>query len=311
MTPETAKHRARLLTAVRTFFARRDVLEVETPILAQASAVDCHIDLFTAAAQGGHDSTCRFLQTSPELHMKRLLTRGYPDIYQLARVFRSDERGRLHNPEFTMVEWYRRGFSMLQLMHEVAELCRKVLGDIPVSFVDYRELFVTHTGIDPLAASLDDIQGLLTARDSASPRFESRSDALQYALSVAIEPKLARATLCFIHSYPAEQAILARLDPDDPRVSRRFELFYNGTELANGWEELLAPDQNRDRFEAQNSRRRRRGKPPIPLDERFLTALDRGAPACAGVALGFDRLMMHAVGADRLEQVIAFPWDEA
>lgn len=311
MTPQTAKRRARILTDTRAFFARRGLLEVETPVLAQASAVDCHIDLFTAAPQNHPGNRPRFLQSSPELHMKRLLTQGYPDIFQIARVFRAGEQGRLHNPEFTMVEWYRRGFSMERLMREVAELCCVALGERPVSYFDYRGLFRKRAGIDPLTASLDEIQDFITACDSASPRFESRTDALQYALSREIEPTLPRRTLCFIHGYPAEQAILALLDPRDPRIARRFELFHDGVELANGWEELLDSRLNRERFQTQNAQRQQREKPPIPIDERFLAALADGAPACAGVALGFDRLVMQAVGAEQLEDVLSFPWQDA
>jgi elongation factor P--(R)-beta-lysine ligase len=308
MTPSTARKRAGVINAVRTFFVQRDVLEIETPVLSAGAIADRHIDLFSLSPSG---ASVRYLQSSPEQHMKRLLCDGYPDIFQIARVFRQEERGRQHNPEFTMLEWYRRGFSMMHLIDEVGELCAAVLGAKPVRMVAYRDIVMEHTGLDPLTADRNDVLQYVASR-GFEPRIEgSRADVFQYLFALLVEPELPKDTLLFVHSYPADQAVLAALDPDNPTVAKRFELFVGGIELANGWEELADAAQNVARAEEENAQRSTLGKQPIPLHPAFVRGLRKGLPACSGVALGLDRLIMLAAGAADIADVLTFPWDNA
>lgn len=311
MSPEMARRRAEVRAGIRQYFAEQHVLEVETPAIGQAASTDVHIDLFCTVPHQQTDASARFLQTSPELHMKRLLAHGYPDIYQMSRVFRADEQGRHHNPEFTMLEWYRHGFSMRHLMDDVARLCKAVLGDRTVRHSAYADLFREHAGLDPLVCSLDDVVSVVSASDHDAPAFDTLTDALQYVMSQWVEPALPAEDLVFVHDYPASQAVLATLSQNDPRVANRFELFHGGLELANGWEELIDPDENRARLEHDNVRRMQMGRQPVPVDTRFLDALHRGMPPCAGVALGVDRLVMLATGASAIDGVLTFPWDDA
>lgn len=251
--------------------AARQVLEVQTPVLGPATVTDPHVDALAVGGSG-------FLQTSPEYAMKRLLAAGAPSIYQLGPVFRAGEAGRLHSQEFTMLEWYRLGFNDDTLMAEVAELVDTILGP-----ADYRKLSYAQ---------------LL----SQSPEPAGAAEDLRIA--AAIE-QLGPARI-FIVDYPARHAALARLRADDAAVAARFELVVNGVELANGYFELGDAVQLRERFESDNAQRISLGKPQIALDEAFLAAMEAGLPECAGVALGVDRLIMLAVGADRLEQVLTF-----
>jgi len=297
--------RARLLAAVRGFFAQRGVLEVVTPVLGRAADPEPEIQPFRVAAPEGD----RYLQTSPEFHMKRLLAAGSGPIYQISHAFRAGEAGRRHNPEFLLLEWYWPGFDHFRLMDEVADLVNQVLGrSLPVERIAYRKLFLEHLDLDPLAA--DEATLAATARrlgfDVAG--LSGRDAWLELLMAMVIEPELGRGRLTFVHGYPASQAALARLDPDDPRVARRFELYLEGVELANGYHELADAAEQRARFEAHNAERRRRGLPVLPLDEALLAALAQGLPDCAGVALGLDRLLMLSRGADRLDAVLEFPW---
>jgi lysyl-tRNA synthetase class 2 len=221
-----------------------------------------------------------FLHSSPEYAMKRLLAAGSGDIYQICHVARGLESGRLHNPEFTLVEWYRLGFSLEALMDEVEALVRELLGRVSAQRaserISYRDVFARDMWLELLMGSL-------------------------------VGPRLGRKALTFVHGHPATQAALARLDPREPRAARRFELYCDGIELANGFHELAAPNEQRARFERDNARRRRLGLPVFPPDERLLAALAGGFPDCAGVALGFDRTLMLATGATHIDEVLAFP----
>lgn len=252
--------------------------------------------------------------------MKRLLAAGSGDIYQVCHVARGLERGRYHNAEFTLIEWYRLGFTLEQLMDEVEALVRAVLGprakDLATERVTYRDAFIAASGIDPLActhAELEDSarelgfepQSALPGNDRAAPA--ERDELLELLMGARIGPQLGRNALTFVHRYPASQAALARLDPADPRCALRFELYCNGIELANGFDELASAQEQRARFEADLAERARRGLPVHALDERLLAALESGLPPCAGVALGFDRLLMLAAGAQHIDEVIAFP----
>lgn len=305
--PLTNLHkRAEILATIRAFFAARGVMEVETPLLSAAATTDVHLS--SVPAGGG------YLHTSPEFPMKRLLATGSGDIYQLCHVFRDGEAGRLHNPEFTMLEWYRVGFDHHALMDEVAELVRAVLpsageGDR----LTYRQAFESQAGFDPFNAGVDDCRACLS-RAGIEAEAGSALDYdgwLDLVAGAVVYPRLGRAGLCFVYDYPESQAALARVRAGDPPVAERFEAFMGGIEIANGYHELTDAGEQRRRFEADLARRHELGLPQPPMDERLLAALDAGLPDCAGVALGVDRLAMLAVGAAGIEEVIAFAGDRA
>jgi lysyl-tRNA synthetase class 2 len=246
--------------------------------------------------------------------MKRLLAAGSGDIFQVCHVFRGAERGRHHNPEFTMVEWYRLGFSLEQLMREVADLVRAVLGqDLPLEFVSYRDAVRRHAGFDPLDAGIEVLQRAAQALglDARHAREAGRDELLDLIVGAQVGPALGAATLTFMHLYPASQAALARLDTQDPRLALRFELYHRGVELANGYHELSNAAEQRMRFAADQQSRAARGLPVASLDQNLLAALDAGLPDCAGVALGFDRVLMLATNAASIEDVLAFPTERA
>ena len=307
---ETLKIRARVLQSIRAFFVERDVLEVETPILSKSAITDPQLESFMTQ----FNQTDYYVHTSPEFYMKRLLAAGSGDIYQIARVFRVDEQGRNHNPEFSMLEWYRPGMDHHALMKEVAALVLQVLGrDLPVVKRSYQSLFQARFGIDPLVADAAALHAVAVA--AAVPGAEQlvldRDGWLDLLLTYGIEAELGRDELTFVTDYPASQAVLARLNPADPRTAARFELYVDGLELANGFWELADADEQRTRFEADRAQRAAAGQPDIPLDERLLAALAAGLPDCAGVALGLDRLLMCRQGAGSLDRVMAFTIERA
>jgi lysyl-tRNA synthetase class 2 len=310
----TLRLRAELLAATRSFFAARGVLEVDTPALVRHAVTDRHIH--SAQVQlPGHGAPL-YLHTSPEYAMKRLLAAGSGDIFQIAHVFRGDERSALHNAEFTLVEWYRCGFSMQQLMDEVALLAGMLLALPPGSTYDaisYQQAFARELGCEPLTAPLDALREL-AARHRLDQELCARCDRdqlLDWLMGSAVGPRLGAERLCFVHSYPASQAALARLDPDDARVARRFELYFRGIELANGFEELTDAGAQRARFEADREQRRQDRLPLPDIDQALLDALAAGLPAVAGVALGFDRLLMLRTGASDISAVLAFALERA
>lgn len=307
--------RAALLSRTREFFAARGVLEVDTPLLVNAPVSDVHI--VSAAVQlGGRASAADsaqpllYLHTSPEYAMKRLLASGSGDIYQVCHVVRGGEAGKLHNPEFTLIEWYRLGFSLEQLMEEVEALVRLLLGPAAAGRaserLSYRDAFLRELGLDPLSASDAALARAARPLGFADPRAD-RDTWLELLMGSAVGPRLGRNALTFLHAYPASQAALARLDPRDARVARRFELYCDGVELANGFQELASATEQRARFARDNARRRQLGLPCSPPDERLLAALESGLPECAGVALGFERTLMLASGAAHIDEVLTFP----
>ncbi len=300
--------RADILARIRVFFAARGVLEVETPVLAHYPATDPQIHSLYArcAGPGVPAGETLYLQTSPEFAMKRLLCAGAGPIYQIARVFRDGERGRMHNPEFTLLEWYRPGFDHHALMDEVAELVCAVLDLSAVSErLSYAEVFRIHLGLDPHAAPTAELAACARAHGLDAPALD-RDGWLDLLLSHLIQPRLGGERPLFLYDYPASQAALARLRGDDPVVGERFELYLHGIELANGYHELGDAGEQRARFAQDNERRRAAGLPALPLDERLLAALAHGLPACAGVALGLDRLLMLAAGVRDIDEVMAF-----
>lgn len=307
--------RADLLQRTRQFFAERGLLEVETPALSMAAATDLHIDSLVAQSAGGE--LRGWLHTSPEFPMKRLLAAGAGDIWQIARVFRSGEAGRRHNPEFTLIEWYRVGWDADRLMDEVGELLRALAAGLlepgEERRLSYREAFRRHAGLDPFTAAGPDIAAALAARGVAVPAglAADRDACLDLALAALVEPGLDPSRPTFIYDFPASHAALARIRPGDPPVAERFELFFGGMEIANGFHELLDPVEQAARFSADLGARRARDLAEPPMDRRLLDALAHGLPDCAGVALGFDRLVMALAGASHIDEVLAFPWSRA
>jgi lysyl-tRNA synthetase class 2 len=306
------KLRAELLAKLRQFFVARNVLEVDTPALSWSGATDYHIQSFRVdAGQGG----ALYLHTSPEFPMKRLLAAGSGDIWQLAKVFRRGEVGRLHNPEFSLLEWYRLGFDHHRLMQETAELVAVLVPTLKAAteYLTYREAFQRHARLDPFRASAADCSATLKATGRHPPA-EQELDLdgwLDLLAGELVYPALGQGGLTFIYDYPASQAALARVRPGEPPVAERFEAFLQGIELANGFHELLDAAEQRRRFEQDRARRKAEGLMDVPLDERLIEALAHGLPECSGVALGFDRLVMIAAGARSLEDVLAFPADRA
>ncbi len=309
---ETLERRAALLARTRAFFAARGVLEVETPTLVSAPVTDVHIH--SARAELGQGAPPYFLHTSPEYAMKRLLAAGCGDLFQICRVVRGLERGPLHNPEFTLVEWYRLGFSLERLMSEVEALVRELLGPDArraAERITYRDAFVRELGLDPLTAEPGELARAARAAGYVAGAAAERDELLDFLMAACVGPRLGRAALAFVHRYPASQAALARLDPRDPRVALRFELYCEGIELANGFQELTSAAEQRARFERDLEARRALGLPELRMDERLLAALEAGLPECSGVALGFDRTVMIAAGARRIDEVLAFPAERA
>jgi elongation factor P--(R)-beta-lysine ligase len=305
------EHRSALLTHARHFFGDRGVLEVDTPMVVNAPVTDVHIH--SARVQFADDPRPFFLHTSPEYAMKRLLAAGSGDIFQICHVVRGLERGRQHNAEFTLIEWYRIGYTLDRLMSEVDNLVRTLLSDVAFELdserLTYQEAFLRELRLDPFTATLEELSA--AAKTLGFEARAERDELLELLMGAVIGPKLGRNALTFIHDYPASQAALARLNPQDPRTALRFELYCKGMELANGFQELASAAEQRARFERDNEERRRRGLPTYEIDERLLAALEAGFPECAGVALGFDRTLMLAAEVDHIGDVLAFPTDRA
>jgi lysyl-tRNA synthetase class 2 len=300
------KLRARLYAQIRTFFAERGVLEVETPVLSEAGNTEPNIESFSTALAGARE---RWLRTSPEHALKRLVASGVGDCYELGRVFRRGEAGRRHNPEFTMLEWYRVGFDHRRLMRETAALVLAALASkgwsADVVETTYRDLFAG-LGIDPFDATIDALRAPL-AEFGIDPAGLSRDDWLDLLITHKIQPAFPKDRITVVYDFPASQCALAKIRDG---VAERFELFLGSYELANGYHELTDPVEQRARFESDNARRRARGQREVPIDERFLDALSC-MPDCAGVALGIERLLMVLADTDDIADVIAFPFADA
>lgn len=306
--PGASRHameaRAALLAAIRAFFSSRGVLEVETPVLGRCGNVDPNIN--NLRTDGIHP---RYLRTSPEYAMKRLLAAGHRDIYELGRVFRAGETGRHHNPEFTMLEWYRTEMPYLELATEVVELVR-TCGDgafdgWPVNRVSYRQLFLQHTGLDPLLCSEADLEDCAAERGILAGVLDA-SEWLDLLMASVVQPALPGESFTILCDYPPEQAALSRIRREDPPVAERFEVFLGQSELANGYQELTDPGEQLQRFERENRQREARGEETVPIDRALIDALRSGMPECSGVALGVDRLLMAILKLDDIDSVLAF-----
>lgn len=309
------RQRAALNALLRAFFADRDVLEVETPILSAAGNTEPNIDSFHTDFSGHRDAGARrrWLRTSPEFPLKRLLAAGVGDCYELGRVFRNGEAGGRHNPEFTLLEWYRVGWDHHRLIEETAALVQQALALVgrqaSMQVIDYRRLYQEHLGVDPFDASIAQLQAALSGVDIDADGL-GRDDWLDLLMTHRIQPHFDDAVMTVVHDWPASQAALARIRPGTPPLAERFELYLGSVELANGYHELGDAQEQRARFESDHARRRARGDVLPPIDEALLAALP-AMPPCAGVAVGVDRLLMAMNRTPRIADVLAFEFSQA
>ncbi|NHB96179.1 elongation factor P--(R)-beta-lysine ligase [Photorhabdus stackebrandtii] len=307
--------RAAILAEIRRFFAERGILEVETPAMGQSTVTDIQLFSFQTefVGPGAADGMTLYLMTSAEFHMKRLLAAGSGPIYQISRCFRNEEAGRYHNPEFTMLEWYRPHYDMYRLINEVDDLLQQILDCESAESLSYQQAFLRYLDIDPLSAEKEKLREVAAKLDlsNIADTEEDRDILLQLLFTVGVEPHIGTERPTFIYHFPASQASLAEISKEDHRVAERFEVYFKGVELANGFRELTDGDEQRQRFEQDNRKRAELGLPVRPIDENLIGALKQGIPECAGVALGVDRLVMLALGAERLSDVIAFSVNKA
>jgi lysyl-tRNA synthetase class 2 len=302
----TLRQRSRVLAQLRDFFQQRQVMEVDVPLLSRATVTDLNIE----SIQARNAEVTGYLQTSPEYFMKRLLASGSGDIYSLGKAFRNAESGRRHNPEFTMLEWYRCGWNEHQLMDEVAELISTLVPEIAVRRCSYADVFIKHLQVDPHLIDLAELQSMTVAASSEAWAEETRANCLDLLFSVLVEPQLDDG-LVLIYDYPACQAALAKCAEDSQGrpISRRFEGFLNRLELANGYCELTDAAEQASRFAEDQRLRALSGKNPVAVNHHLLAAMESGLPECAGVAMGVDRLLMQLQGADSVDQVMPFSWE--
>ncbi|OAQ13744.1 lysyl-tRNA synthetase [Bibersteinia trehalosi Y31] len=312
-TIENLIKRAAIIADIRRFFTERGVLEVETPTMSEFSVTDIHLSTFSTAFLAPFANRAKQLHliTSPEYHMKRLLAAGSGAIFQLCRVFRNEEAGSRHNPEFTMLEWYRPHFDMYRLINEVDDLLQQILECEPAESYSYQFVFQTYVGLDPLSATRQQLVAKARENGLQCEDEEERDTLLQFLFSEVVEPNIGKERPTAVYHFPATQAALAQISPEDHRVAERFEFYYQGLELANGFHELDDAKEQLHRFESDNLNREKMGLPPQELDRRFLQALKAGIPNCSGVALGVDRLIMIALNAKRIEEVMAFGVERA
>ncbi|MCK5326494.1 MAG: EF-P lysine aminoacylase GenX [Woeseiaceae bacterium] len=307
-----AQKRASMLEHARAFFKSRSVLEVDTPALGRYAVSDPQIEGHRVRTGTGREL---YLQTSPESFMKRLLADGYPDIYAICRVFRDGEAGRLHQPEFTMVEWYRQGYELDAIVAETVAFIADVLGrpelQNAVEDYDYHDAMKRFAGIAPSTATIDDLADASSADSHLRETLGDDTEAwLDLLLSTRVAESFAADRLTVLRHYPVEQAALARTCPADPSLADRFEVFYGCTELANGYVELIDVAEQQRRIQTDLQKRRTSGRHDNAADEHLLGALEAGLPECAGVAVGFERLLMIATGNDDIRDVVTFAFEE-
>lgn len=296
---EALKARAEVIAKIRHFFATRDILEVETPLLCSTSVTDPYIN--SIQADDG------YLQTSPEYAMKRLLAAGSGSIYQICKAFRKGDRGHQHNPEFSMLEWYHVGFNHHQLMDEMDDLLQSVLNVGLAERVSYQQLFEKHLALNPHTASCEQLSAIASQHHlSIQADITDCTTWLQLLMSHCIEPHIGKQVPVFIYDFPLAQAMLAQITPGMPPTAARFEVYYQGMELANGFHELQNAGEQRRRFTDNIALRKAAGLSEMTIDEKFLAALNHGLPDCAGVALGLDRLVMLATGCGKISEVLSF-----
>lgn len=311
--PEAAASRAALMRRVRACFEEAGVLEVDTPALSSAAVSDTQIESFEITASAVSNLPL-FLNTSPEFCMKRLLADGYPDIFSICRVFRDGEAGRRHQPEFTMIEWYRLGMNLGDIIGDTLRVIQRALDDkAPVAepvHLDYREAVLDATGLDPLIADTNSLASAVDADDRLRAAIDDeKDDWLDLLLATRVVPGFANDRLTVLKHYPASQAALARLCPANPQVADRFEVFLGPVELANGYVELTDAAEQSARIGADNAARARRGRSARPVDSHLIAALESGLPACAGVAMGVERLQMIRDKTDDIRNVLTFAFE--
>ncbi len=316
----TLRQRSLLLRKIRSFFEARQFIDVETPLISRDTIIDAYIEPMRLSGESvvGEEQQDGdlFLQTSPEFAMKRLIASGATAIYQICKAFRKGEAGRRHNPEFTMLEWYRAGDDMSAGMELLADFAKHLFGAGEVDSISYRNAFVQHANVDPFSASVDQLRVACESACVDTSAFEGDQDRdswLNLIMSEIVEPKLGVANLQIIFHFPASQSALAKVCTTDAghEVAERFELYVDGVELANGYHELLDADELASRNEKMNSKREADGGERLPSESKLLEAMRHGLPACSGVALGVDRLMMVLLEKESIMEVIAFPFDRA
>ncbi|WP_314184860.1 elongation factor P--(R)-beta-lysine ligase [Aggregatibacter kilianii] len=305
--------RAKLLAEIRRFFTDRGLLEVETPVLSEFGVTDVHLATFSTEfiSPFGEQSKTLWLSTSPEYHMKRLLAAGSGPIFQIGKVFRNEEAGNRHNPEFTMLEWYRPHFDMYRLINEVDDLLQQILECPPAESMSYQFAFQQYVGLDPLSADLSELAEKAKKHQLIGAENENRDTLLQFLFSTVVEPQIGQEAPVVVYHFPASQAALAQISSEDLRVAERFEFYYKGLELANGFHELSDAREQLRRFQQDNLQREKMGLPVRAIDTRLLAALQAGIPNCSGVALGVDRLLMIAMATESIKDVISFAIDNA
>ena len=305
--------RAKLLAEIRRFFTDRGLLEVETPVLSEFGVTDVHLATFSTEfiSPFGEQSKTLWLSTSPEYHMKRLLAAGSGPIFQIGKVFRNEEAGNRHNPEFTMLEWYRPHFDMYRLINEVDDLLQQILECPPAESMSYQFAFQQYVGLDPLSADLSELAEKAKKHQLIGAENENRDTLLQFLFSTVVEPQIGQEVPVVVYHFPASQAALAQISSEDLRVAERFEFYYKGLELANGFHELSDAREQLRRFQQDNLQREKMGLPVRVIDTRLLAALQAGIPNCSGVALGVDRVLMIAMGTESIKEVISFAIDNA
>lgn len=307
---QITKKKSAILSAIRHFFMQRGVIEVETPLLSNHTITDVHLDAFACKydfSQKGEKQM--YLQTSPEFAMKRLLAAGHGDIYQICKAFRHEPSGRFHNAEFTILEWYRLGFDHWQLMDEVEALLMDTLKCSKATRVAYQDAFIKHTNIDPLNTFIDELKDFLIVKGKFSDWLHDVTDIdtlLQFIFCEFVEPLIGITEPCFIYGFPVKQASLARVNCNDKRIADRFECYFRGVELANGFYELDDHIIQLHRFEEDNAKRELLGLSKRNIDHHFISALEHGLPECSGVALGIDRLVMLATHSKNISKVLSF-----
>lgn len=305
------KLRAETYIKIRQFMAERNIMEVETPVLSHATATDMQLNSFRSEYSSPQSNSGKilYLQTSPEYAMKRLLASGTGAIYQISRVFRNEEQGKYHNPEFTMLEWYQPGYGHHQLMQEL-EILLNLFAMNHCEKISYGEIFLEHTGLDPHTCDTNELKSM-AQQHGLSSTIEERSVLLDFIFSDKITSTLGDTRPLFVYDYPACQSALAKLSNTTPKVAERFELFINGMEIANGFHELTDADEQLARFEQDLTLRKKENRPDLPIDHLFLDALKQGLPDCAGVAVGIDRLLMVMTGINDICEVLGFPIERA
>ncbi|WWO99182.1 MAG: elongation factor P--(R)-beta-lysine ligase [Candidatus Dasytiphilus stammeri] len=307
-------NRAVIIAEIRRFFSKKNIIEVDTPSLSNFTVTDVNLSSFKTSFVGpGYSNGLNmYLITSPEYHMKRLLVAGIGAIYQICHSFRNGEIGRYHNPEFNILEWYRPDYNIFQMMNEVNELLQQILNSKKAEILSYQEMFIRYLNIDPLITDINHLRKIVKNQTNLIDIDREDYDydnLLEILLSTIVESKISSDVPLFIYHFPASQAGLAAINHEDSRLSERFELYYKGLELANGFLELTNSKEYCKRFRLDNYQRIANGLPKQPIDENFILAIEKGLPNCSGVALGIDRLIMLALKATRISEVMAFTVD--